>query len=133
MKDWLYLDLIQSQDQTINSDNEKSVQLFLAKLYSYRGLFSEAAKLYRKLGYEHLAEEMFNDLQMYEQAKEYQKDADKGMFVMNESRPRAVATSTTASATSTSLKDLETMSKLYISNGELSKAIQLIEKTNSDR
>lgn len=130
-RDWMYLNLIQTHEQVLNSaDDQKNVQLFLAKLYSYRGLFSESAKIYKKLGAEHLAAEMFEDLQMYDQAKEYKIDGDPIGTAKHEMNDNVNASNKWSN---TNLKDIRTMSKLYMSNGEYSKAFQLIEKTDTDR
>lgn len=130
LADWHYLDLIDTHYQTYGPhSNEQNGQLFLAKYYAYRGLFSEAAKLYKKNKVEYLAVEMFNDLQMYEQANDYQTTEDR----TEESTIVEQVAKTKLTNQQGSLGDVGTMSQLYISNGEYSKAFQLIINTNVER
>ena len=129
LSDWQYLDLIDTHRQTAGSSasTEQNEQIFLAKFYAYRGLFSEAAKLYKKNKVEHLAVEMFNDLQMYEQANDYRiqngTQVQQSNTVMTETKKRPHG----------NLGDIETMSQLYISNGEYNKAFQLLASSNIDK
>lgn len=129
LADWHHLDLIESHRQTVPSSasTEQSQQIFLAKYYAYRGLFAEAAKIFKKIKSEHLAVEMFSDLQMFDQANDYR---------VQSSQRTAVDLKTVAEETKKpvgNLGDLQTMSQLYISNGEYSKAFQFIAASNIDR
>lgn len=129
LADWHYLDLIESHKQTVASSasTDQSQQIFLAKYYAYRGLFAEAAKIFKKIKSEHLAVEMFSDLQMFDQAKDYRVQSSQMTAVdlktVPEETKRPVG----------NLGDLQTMSQLYISNGEYNKAFQFIAASNIDK
>lgn len=133
--DWSYLDLIDAHLQTYGT-NEADHQHFLAQYYSYRGLFSEAAKLYKKMKMEQSAIEMFYDLQMYEQANDYNVQnvqielrTERSGFDQMETTPPA----TTNKWQTGNVDDIQTMCQLYISNEEYDKALQLISNSSSER
>lgn len=132
LSDWPYLDLIDTHSQTIGSafSPEQYEQIFLAKFYSYRGLFSEAAKLYKKIKAEHLAVEMFNNLQMFDQANDYRVTSSQATL---ESKALAPPENAKKTSQSGNLGDIQTMSQLYISNGEYNKASQLIAASSVEK
>lgn len=92
-------------------------QLFLADVFAYQGKFSEAAKLYKRAGHEQKAMNMYTDLCMFDQAKDFigSGDAqDKKMLITkqadwakNINEPRAAA-------------------EMYLSAGEHLKAVEII-------
>ncbi|KAF7490105.1 Intraflagellar transport protein -like protein [Sarcoptes scabiei] len=149
-KELIYSHLTQtSDDGRLLKEEEK--QLFLAKFYAYQGLFSESAKLFKKIQAPQLAMDMFADLQMYEQAKEFQSStnqhAKNSSFLTSSSSSssskRMIADqllepqqSTTKTATfrilnnGTDFNDLKALSKIYIAKGDYDKAFEIIAQSD---
>ncbi|KAM7040866.1 intraflagellar transport protein 122 homolog isoform 1-T1 [Acridotheres tristis] len=75
VRDLRYLELISSIEDR-RKHGENNTALFLADVYAYQGKFQEAAKLYKRSGHESLALEMYSDLRMFEQAKEFLGSGD---------------------------------------------------------
>ncbi|BFZ08413.1 hypothetical protein BsWGS_11452 [Bradybaena similaris] len=116
IKDLRYLELIHSIEER-RRRGEQDNMAFLADVYAYQAKFQEAAKLYKKSNQEQKALNMYTDLRMFEQAKEFlgAGDAlDKKLLITkqadwakNSNEPRAAA-------------------EMYISAGEYMKAIDII-------
>ncbi|XP_028979707.2 intraflagellar transport protein 122 homolog isoform X3 [Esox lucius] len=116
VRDLRYLELINSIEER-KKRGENDNELFLADVYAYQGKFHEAAKLYKRTGFDSRALSMYTDLRMFEYAKEFvgatdpknsrmlmSKQAD---WAKNSKEPRAAA-------------------EMYLSAGEHLKAIDII-------
>uniref|UniRef100_A0A8B9GTR3 Intraflagellar transport protein 122 homolog n=1 Tax=Astyanax mexicanus TaxID=7994 RepID=A0A8B9GTR3_ASTMX len=96
---------------------ENNSELFLADVYAYQGKFHEAAKLYKRSGYDNRALTMYTDLRMFEYAKDFLASADpkdtkllmkkQADWAKNSKEPRAAA-------------------DMYLTAGENMKAIEII-------
>ncbi|KAM9272235.1 intraflagellar transport protein 122 homolog isoform 2-T2 [Cariama cristata] len=75
VRDLRYLELISSIEER-KKHGENNNELFLADVYAYQGKFHEAAKLYKKSGYENLALDMYSDLRMFDYAKDFLGSGD---------------------------------------------------------
>ncbi|XP_050414597.2 intraflagellar transport protein 122 homolog [Patella vulgata] len=116
IKDLRYLELIHNiEERKKRGENDNMV--FLGDTYAYQGKFQEAAKLFKKAGQEQRALNMYTDLRMFDNAKEFigigdpqdkkllmTKQAD---WAKSSNEPRAAA-------------------EMYISAGEHKKAIEII-------
>lgn len=141
LENWRYLDLLDAHNH--NADQYSSEQnkiIFLARYNAYRGLFAEAGKLYRKARLSQLAADMFTDLQMYDQAKEFATEGrvvgDIGFGESREvasGRMQVDTERTSGEDTNTSIGNIKTMSELYILKGDYDSALELIAKTSIDK
>jgi len=112
-----YLELIQNIEEQKKRDEEIDTDLFLADICAYKSQFSQAARLYRKIGMSSRAVDMYTDLRMFQLAKEYvestnpaehkQLIAKQASWAKNTNEPREAA-------------------KMYLSAGEDLKALEII-------
>ncbi|XP_078340377.1 intraflagellar transport protein 122 homolog isoform X7 [Crassostrea virginica] len=116
IKDLRYLELIHSiEERKKRGENDNMV--FLGDIYSYQAKFGEAAKLYKKSGTEQKAMNMYTDLRMFDQAKEYIGSGDpldKKMLITKQADWAKSSNEPKAAA------------EMYISAGEFCKAIDII-------
>nr|XP_034307390.1 intraflagellar transport protein 122 homolog isoform X7 [Crassostrea gigas] len=116
IKDLRYLELIHSiEERKKRGENDNMV--FLGDIYSYQTKFNEAAKLYKKSGTEQKAMNMYTDLRMFDQAKEYIGSGDpldKKMLITKQADWAKSSNEPKAAA------------EMYISAGEFCKAIDII-------
>lgn len=115
-KNLKYLELIHNIDER-KRRGENDPQVFLGDVFAYQSKFSEAAKMYKKAGQEQRAMNMYTDLRMFDQAKEFLATGDQADrknliskqadWARNINEPKAAA-------------------EMYISAGEYSKAIDII-------
>ena len=138
--DWPYNELIHTHFQQPDASNDDKKQLLLAKYQAYQGLFSESARIYKKINASHLALEMFTDLQMYDQAKEYQHNNNNS----GEQRQRQQQQVTLVAENFTNQKqqqrsnnndfsDLQTLCNVCIAKGDYEKAFEIISKSDVNR
>uniref|UniRef100_A0A8B9GVU9 Intraflagellar transport protein 122 homolog n=1 Tax=Astyanax mexicanus TaxID=7994 RepID=A0A8B9GVU9_ASTMX len=116
VRDLRYLELINSIEER-KKRGENNSELFLADVYAYQGKFHEAAKLYKRSGYDNRALTMYTDLRMFEYAKDFLASADpkdtkllmkkQADWAKNSKEPRAAA-------------------DMYLTAGENMKAIEII-------
>ncbi|KAJ8046678.1 hypothetical protein HOLleu_05441 [Holothuria leucospilota] len=116
VRDLRYLELIHSIEER-KRRGELDDQLFLADVFAYQGKFAEAAKLYKRAGHEQKAMNMYTDLCMFDQAKEFIGTGDpqdkkllitkQADWAKNINEPRAAA-------------------EMYLSAGENLKAVEII-------
>ncbi|XP_077972109.1 intraflagellar transport protein 122 homolog [Styela clava] len=115
-RDLRYLELIHNIEER-QRRGEEDLEAFLADVYAYRGMFSEAAKLYKKTGNQQKALDMYTDLRMFDLAKEFvgsgdpmeqkQLIAKQADWAQNTNEPREAA-------------------NMYLAAGENLKAINII-------
>lgn len=140
LSDWRFLNIIDSYQKS----ESKNDALFLARYYVDKGHFSEAGKLLKKRNMEGLAVDMFSELQMYEQAKEYRSLATTGtgQAATNSNGPSGFTKSDLAESSSSNnvgavpqnaLNDIKSITELYVSKNELTKASELLSKTSVDK
>ncbi|XP_061187801.1 intraflagellar transport protein 122 homolog isoform X4 [Saccostrea echinata] len=116
IKDLRYLELIHSIEER-KKRGENDNMIFLGDVYSYQGKFNEAAKLYKKAGGEQKAMNMYTDLRMFDQAKEYIGSGDpldKKMLITKQADWAKSSNEPKAAA------------EMYISAGEYCKAIDIV-------
>ncbi|XP_030640907.1 intraflagellar transport protein 122 homolog [Chanos chanos] len=116
VRDLRYLELINSIEER-KKRGENNSDVFLADVHAYQGKFHEAAKLYKRSGYDNRALSMYTDLRMFEYAKEFLGTADpkdtkmlmtkQADWARNSKEPRAAA-------------------DMYLTAGEHLKAIDII-------
>lgn len=147
LADWPYLELMFNHFQLANCFNDNEKQILLAKYYAYQGLYSESAKIFKKINALHLASNMFTDLQMIEQAKEYQSQLNTDEINLNNDSSMVTnidnqTTTTTGNNIQENFKqlnnigdfnDIKTLSKMYIAKGDFDKAFDIIAKSNVNR
>lgn len=146
MGDWSFLELMFNHFQLANCFNDNEKQILLAKYYAYQGLYSESAKIFKKINALHLASNMFTDLQMNEQAKEYQSQLNNNEINLNDSSMIKDIVTSQATAAGNSIhenlkqlnnigdfNDIKTLSKMYIAKGDYDKAFDIIAKSNVNR
>lgn len=115
-KNLKYLELIHNIEER-KRRGENDPQVFLGDVLAYQSKFGEAAKMYKKAGQEQRAMNMYTDLRMFDQAKEFLATGDQADrknliskqadWARNINEPKAAA-------------------EMYISAGEYSKAIDII-------
>lgn len=140
--DWPYNELLYSYfQQTDSISNENRKQLLLAKYLAYKGLFAESAKLYKKINALHLAWEMFTDLQMYDQAKEYENHQNQQVSSLSvatadnftNQQQQQQQQRRQQSSNNNAFNDLQTLSKVCIAKGDYEKAFEIISKSDANR
>ncbi|XP_075587380.1 intraflagellar transport protein Oseg1 [Dermatophagoides farinae] len=138
--DWPYNELLYSYfQQTDSISNENRKQLLLAKYLAYKGLFAESAKLYKKINALHLAWEMFTDLQMYDQAKEYENHQNQQVSSLSvatadnfTNQQQQQQQRRQQSSNNNAFNDLQTLSKVCIAKGDYEKAFEIISKSDAN-
>nr|XP_027195836.1 intraflagellar transport protein 122 homolog [Dermatophagoides pteronyssinus] len=134
--DWPYNELIHTHFQQPDASNDNKKQLLLAKYQAYQGLFSESARIYKKINASHLALEMFTDLQMYDQAKEYQHNNNSGEQRQQQQQVTLVAENFTNQkqqqqrSNNNDFSDLQTLCNVCIAKGDYEKAFEIISKSD---
>ncbi|XP_076122170.1 intraflagellar transport protein 122 homolog [Alosa pseudoharengus] len=116
VRDLRYLELISSIEER-KKRGESNSELFLADVFAYQGKFHEAAKLYRRCGYDNRALSMYTDLRMFEYAKDYLGSADPKDTRVLMSKQADWARSS---------KEPRAAAEMYLSAGEHLKAINII-------
>lgn len=141
LQNWHYLDLINVFNHNLGQySSEQNKLIFLAQYNAYKGLFAEAGKLYRKARLSQLAADMFTDLQMFDQAREFAIEGKTvGDINFGESRELTSAKrqneteKTFNEDVNNSIGNIKTMSELYILKGDYESALELIAKTSIDK
>ncbi|OTF79443.1 Tetratricopeptide repeat containing protein [Euroglyphus maynei] len=118
--------------QQPDASNEYKKQLLLAKYQAYQGLFSESAKLYRKINAPHLALEMFTDLQMYDQAKEYENNNNDQRQVTSVAENFTNQQQQQQRSGKNDFSDLQTLCNVCIAKGDYEKAFEIISKSDAN-
>ncbi|XP_063076713.1 intraflagellar transport protein 122 homolog isoform X2 [Engraulis encrasicolus] len=116
VRDLRYLELINSIEER-KKRGESNSELFLADVSAYQGKFHEAAKLYRRSGYDNRALSMYTDLRMFDYAKDYLGSADPKDTRVLMSKQADWARSS---------KEPRAAAEMYLSAGEHLKAINII-------
>ncbi|XP_042306901.1 intraflagellar transport protein 122 homolog isoform X4 [Sceloporus undulatus] len=115
VRDLQYLELISSIEER-KKRGENNNDLFLADVYAYQGKFHEAAKLYKRSGYENVALDMYTDLRMFDYAKEFLGSGD----------PKDTKMLITKQADwATHINEPKAAVEMYITAGEHMKAIEI--------
>lgn len=116
VRDLNYLELIFQIEARI-SRGEQNNTIFLADIQAYQGNFNEAAKLYKKGGEPSKAMEMFTDLRLFEDAKEFLADSDQQhVKALIEKQAEWCQT----------INDPQTACDMYAAAGDYDKAIELM-------
>ncbi|PAA93686.1 hypothetical protein BOX15_Mlig006330g1 [Macrostomum lignano] len=118
LKDIKFLQLIY-QIKERQRRGESDSRVFLGDIYAYMGKFAEAAKKYKEAGQEHRAMNMYTDLKMFDQAKDYMADshpeeqktlmAKQADWARDQNNPKSAA-------------------EMYMTAGEYDKAIEMMGK-----
>ncbi|RWS28956.1 intraflagellar transport protein 122-like protein, partial [Leptotrombidium deliense] len=119
LKNYAYLDLIQSFALSGVVHNKSSEISFLGDIMAYKSCFTEAAKLYKQAGHDDKAVTMYSDLRMFDEAQELIRSGDvqfkkelavkRADWIHNINEPRAAA-------------------EMYLAAGDTTKAIEIIGK-----
>lgn len=123
-RDYKYLNLITMfQDMKKQSSGNVKTEIFMGFMLAYQSKYIEAAKSFRKAGEENLAMQMFTDLRMFDQAKEYLgggggNETDKSSILLKQAE-WAIRNG-----------DSKTAAELYMSAKQYNKAIDLAGKNN---
>ena len=124
-RDYKYLNLITMfQDMKKQSGGNVKQDIFMGYMFAYQSKYSEAAKSFRKAGEESLAMQMFTDLRMFDQAKEYLGSGGGG----NETDKSSILLKQAEWAIRNG--DSKTAAELYMSAKQYNKAIDLAGKNN---
>ncbi|KAJ3332247.1 hypothetical protein HDU76_000838 [Blyttiomyces sp. JEL0837] len=75
VKDLRFLDLIRNIEK-MKSEGKNEVDLFVGEIHAHAGRFHEAAKLFKRAGYQQKAIEMYTELNMWEYATQMAADTN---------------------------------------------------------
>ncbi|XP_072928707.1 intraflagellar transport protein 122 homolog isoform X3 [Hemitrygon akajei] len=116
VRDLRYLELINSIEER-KKHGENDNELFLADVHAYQAKFHEAAKLYKKTGNNSRALNMYTDLRMFDNAKDFLGSGD----------PKDTKMLITKQADwARNLNEPKAAAEMYLSAGEHLKAIEII-------
>eukprot|EP00035_Acanthoeca_spectabilis_P005137 m.110473 g.110473 ORF g.110473 m.110473 type:complete len:1203 (-) comp12887_c0_seq1:313-3921(-) len=119
VRDVRYLNLIHMISKQRKGAEFVDEEILLAQIQAHRGNFKKAAELFEKANSPRLAMEMYNDLRMFDKAKQYLEpgDAEGARMLMQRQREWSKAA-----------KDPSVMIDIFLHAGELAQAIQTMGK-----
>eukprot|EP00164_Ancoracysta_twista_P001588 GFYU01002082.1.p1 GENE.GFYU01002082.1~~GFYU01002082.1.p1 ORF type:complete len:1195 (-),score=419.63 GFYU01002082.1:77-3661(-) len=122
VRDIRYIELLNRiENESRNPNHDPG--LFMAEIMAYQGNYPEASKIYNRCGQPERAVDMFSDLGMWEEAKNFAKNA-KNVDIVELMKKQATACEDTS--------DWKQAGSMFVAAGEFGKAINLFGERGAD-